>query len=428
MGRAGTKINPQAQWKRNLTATWVAEFVAIGAFTVVAPLLPLYVQELGVQGEEARVWAGTVLAAPAISMALFAPLWGLLGDRYGRKVMIIRALLGGSVVVALMGAVRNTQQLAALRLVQGALTGSVTAANALVASSTPRRRVGYALGMLWVAVYAGNSAGPILGGVIADAWGLPVACYVAGGLLFLAGIAVAALVREERRSASVRPVSAEGSKGADPTTDRPARPSLARLPGLRALGSVLTARLLTRMGALVLSPVLPFVILEITPEGAPVASITGLVSGAGAASGALGALWLGRLGDRKGHRAVLAVCAVVAGLSYLPQSGARTPAALLGWQAVTGLAMGGILTCITASLARLAPEGREGVIYGVEGTVSSIASVVGPMAGSLLTVWYGLRSPFFLAAGLYFLAALTAAGWRPPEAAWTFPEEALEQD
>ena len=72
-------------WRRNLVAIWFAELVAIVGFTVVSPLLPLYVRELGVQGEqEVRIWAGAVFSVQAVTMAIFGPIWGALSDRYGR--------------------------------------------------------------------------------------------------------------------------------------------------------------------------------------------------------------------------------------------------------------------------------------------------------------------------------------------------------
>ena len=123
--------------------------MAIVGFTVVFPILPLYVQELGVQGErEVRIWAGVVFSTHAVTMAIFGPIWGALSDRYGRKVMVERAMFGGALLMTLMGFAQNVEQLALLRTLQGMLTGTVTAATTLVATTAPRERVGYALGML----------------------------------------------------------------------------------------------------------------------------------------------------------------------------------------------------------------------------------------------------------------------------------------
>jgi DHA1 family multidrug resistance protein-like MFS transporter len=402
---------PLMGWKRNLAVTWLAEFVAVAAFVQVEAFLPLYVQELGVGGRlEERVWSGVVVAAPALTMALSAPLWGLLGDHYGRKLMVVRALLGGALVVGLMGTVASAEQLALLRLMQGVLAGSVTAANVLVASTVPHRRVGYSLGLLWVAVHAGASVGPVVGGAVVDSWGFPAACYLGSVLLLAAGGLVVGFVTDRPPGTRGQGEEAPGRGRTGTAGVRGNRLSLRQLLGVPALAGVLGARLFAGLAVQVLSPVLPFFVEEIAPPGAPVAWLTGLVSGAGAAAGAVGAFWLGRVGDRRGHWIVLLSCSVAAGLGHLPQGFAANAGTLLALRALTGLASGGMLTSIIASLATLSPPGQEGIVYGLEGTATSIANGLGPLLGSVAAAWLGLRLPFFIAAGLYCLAAVIVGG------------------
>lgn len=401
-------------WRRNLIAVGFAELVAVVGFTVVIPLLPLYVQELGVEGEqEVRIWAGVVLSAHALTMAVFGPIWGALGDRYGRKVMVERAMFGGALLIGLMGLARDVQQLVLLRALQGVLTGSVTAATALVATTVPRERVGYAVGLLQVAVYAGAAAGPTLGGVLSDSLGYRTTFWITGGLLFLAALGVVFFVREE-----FEPVVPSVGKQTAAATDRSKLPRrvwrrLAPVLGSSALLGVLGVRLMMRFGSSLLRAVLPLFVQEIAPTGARVATITGLISGTSAAAGALGALGLGRLGDRVGYRRVLVACAFASAACYVPQCFVNDPVWLLPLQVGTGLAMGGILASVSASLAKLSPEGREGLVYGVEASVVSVASAVGPMAGSVLMVWLGLRPPFLVAAGVFGLAGVVAGRLLP---------------
>jgi len=161
----GSRIN----WRHNLYAIFITELVAMAGFSVVGPILPLYIRELGVQSEDAvRLWSGIIFSAPAVTMTLASPIWGALSDRHGRKVMVVRAMFGGAIIIALAGLAQNVQQLAVLRAIQGALTGTVTAATTLVATTVPRRHAGYALGLLQMAIYAGASVGPVMGGLVAD--------------------------------------------------------------------------------------------------------------------------------------------------------------------------------------------------------------------------------------------------------------------
>jgi MFS family permease len=103
----------------------------------------------------------------------------------------------------------------------------------------------------------------------------------------------------------------------------------------------------------------------------------------------------------------------------VPQYFAGGTTALLFLQGGTGLAMGGILASVSASLARLSPEGQEGIVYGVQGTVISIAQGAGPMIGSVLMAWMGLRVPFLAAAALFAAAATVAFRLLPKDS----PEE-----
>ncbi len=402
---------PPSSWKHNLIVIWFAELVAIAGFTVIMPILPLYVRRLGVQGEQqVRLWSGVIFSAHAVTMAVFAPIWGALSDRYGRKVMVERAMFSGAVLIALMGFAQNVVQLVVLRLLTGALTGTVMAATALVATSAPRERSGYALGLLQMAIYTGASGGPLLGGLVTDWLGFRAAFLVTGGLLLVAALGVMFFIREDFEPI---PLPQEQTAATRPTLRRRAWNHLAPVLSLPALRGVLGTRLLMRLGARLLGPVLPLFIESIVPAGARVASITGVISGVSAAAGAVGAISLGRLGDRVGYRTILVICALVSVGCYVPQYFINHTTGLLFLQAGTGLAMGGILASLSASLARLAPEGQEGIVYGIDSSVVSVANSVGPLAGSGLAAWIGLRVPFLFAAGVFAVAGAVAARTLP---------------
>ena len=127
----------------------VSQLLATTAFMFVVPFMPLYVQQLGVEDAgNAAAWAGLINGASGASMAVVAPLWGRISDRLGRKLMLLRATLAAAVVVGSMGFVATPWQLLGLRLLQGTLTGTVPAATALVASTSPSERAGWRLGAL----------------------------------------------------------------------------------------------------------------------------------------------------------------------------------------------------------------------------------------------------------------------------------------
>ncbi|MCX7591100.1 MAG: MFS transporter, partial [Kiritimatiellae bacterium] len=86
-------------WKRTLACAFVAQILAIVGFSFCMPFLPFFIAELGVRGTAAQTWwAGIVMSATGVTLAIFAPLWGYLADRYGRRLMVMRAMFVGSVV------------------------------------------------------------------------------------------------------------------------------------------------------------------------------------------------------------------------------------------------------------------------------------------------------------------------------------------
>jgi len=421
-------------WQRNLAALWIGELIAIAGFSVTLPFLPYYVQELGITGvDQIAFWSGLVASAQGTTMALVAPIWGLLADRYGRKIMVVRAMFGGAVVIGAMGFTQNVYQLVVLRAIQGTLTGTVPAAMTLVVSSTPPARRGYAIGLLQMSIYLGSSVGPLLGGLIADQLGYRATFWVTGGLLFLAGVLVSALVREH----FVPPEDEKAQEGYPADAERPANGlpaeptrSKSRLwDGLllvlrtKALLSIFGIRMLMNMAFGIIAPILPLFLQTIAPPDVKVASLAGTIAGLASATSAGAAILLGRAGDRVGPRRVLLICGLLASLLFGLQAWAQSPTQLLILRASAGIATGGILASVSSLLAALAPKQRYGAVYGVDTSMMAAANAIAPMLGAALTASWGLSAPFLGAAAMYGLATLVVALTVPGKAGTGTPAE-----
>lgn len=386
-------------WQRNLYVIWLAEFMSVAGFSFVMPFLPYYIQDLGIRDlTQVELWSGVLYSAHAIPMAIFAPIWGTLADRYGRKPMVMRAMLGGAVVLGAMGFAQNVYQLFTLRLIQGMLTGTVAAATTLVAGSTPRDRSGYALGMLQMAIFGGSAVGPLIGGVVADTWGYRATFWVTGILLFLGGLTVWRFVQEE-----FTPPTPEERK-----RDGGLRGQIGLVLHSPGLPSMLSISFLAKLSTRILGPILALFVQSLLPVGARVASMTGLISGAQAAAGAAGSVTLGRASDRLGYRRVLVICAALGTVLFIPQFFVTTPWQLLVLQALLGFVMSGVLASISALMAHLSPEGHQGVVYGVDASLVAGANAVGPMLGASVAAGIGLRWPFLVSAAVFGLTTILA--------------------
>jgi DHA1 family multidrug resistance protein-like MFS transporter len=397
-------------WQRNLAVLWLGELIAIAGFSVTLPFLPYYVQELGITKlDQVAFWAGLLTTSQATTMALIAPVWGSLADRYGRKIMVARAMFGGALIIGAMGFVQNVYQLAVLRAIQGMLTGTVPAATTLVASSAPPQRRGYALGLLQMSVYLGSSAGPFLGGLIADSLGYRATFWVTGGLLLIAGVLVASLVREE----FTPPPEIVGADGRKRSTAPRMWDGLLLVFRTRPLMLAFGIRVLVRMGVQIVGPMLSLFIQGIAAPGAKIASLSGTIAGLSSAASAVAAIVLGRVSDRIGPRRILLTCSAASCVLYGLQAWVQTTTQLLILRTIGGIAMGGILASVSVLLAELAPKDRFGAVYGVDTSVVATANAIAPMIGAALTAAWGLSSVFLGAAALYGMAMVVVAAAVP---------------
>ncbi len=390
-------------WQRTLYIMFVAQmFTAVG-FSSIFPFLPLYVEDLGATtGLSVEFLAGAVFSAQAFSMMIASPIWGAIADRYGRKLMVERSMFGGAILLLLMAFVRSAEELVLLRTIQGLITGTVAAANALLASVAPRQRIGYAMGLLQVGLGTGVALGPLIGGLVADAYGYSTTFYVTAALLFSSGLLVLFGVHEDftpPEGVSRRPIFTREWL------------QILAMPGVSATYSM---RFLSQLGRMMIVPIAPLFIQTLLVDISRLNTFTGLVIGASSAATTLSAIYLGRLGDRLGHRRIVITSALIAALFYVVQSAVNAGWQLLVLQALVGVAMGGIIPAISALLANLTPSGESGAVYGLDNSINAGGRSVAPLLGSAVAVAFSLRATF-LATALLFLVTGIMAAWRLPE-------------
>ncbi|MGD8847829.1 MAG: MFS transporter [Desulfobacteraceae bacterium] len=390
-------------WKRTLYIMFYAQIVTAIGFSSVFPFLPLYVAHLGTRTHmSVELLAGLVFSAQAFTMMLASPFWGALADRWGRKIMVNRAMFGGALLVLLMGYVQSAEQLVLLRAIQGLVTGVIGAANALVAAAAPRERTGFAMGLLQVGMNIGLALGPVIGGLVAELVGYRATFFVTSFLLLTAGVLVLFGVKENFNP--LRPAD-HGRAGFFAAWQRVLAGSEVRI--------TYGIRFVSQLGRMMLIPVLPLFIQLLAADTTRLNIFTGFVVGAGSAAMTGGALALGRLGDRIGHRRIVIASTLAASVFYWLQSLVTTGWQLLMFHAMAGIALGGIVPSISALLVIQTQEGSEGSVFGLDHAVNAGARAAAPLMGAGVALWLGLRATF-AAAGLLFLFAGVSAMWSLP--------------
>ncbi len=389
-------------WRRNLIVCLFGSFTTIVAMTLLLPFLPLYVEQLGVSDQAAVVqWSGAAYGATFFTAALVAPLWGRLADRYGRKLMLIRASLGMAVAISLSGMAQDIYQLVGLRLLTGLLGGYASGSFLMVATQAPKARSAWALGTLSSGIMAGSLAGPLLGGVLPPLIGLRTTFLAAGAVIFVAFLATVGLIREEKRSPG--PAKAKERRG------------FAAVPDKGPLLAMLFTGMLLMLANMSIEPIITVYVEQLVADPAHVTIVAGLAMSAAALGSILSASRLGKLADRVGHWTVIIGCLAVSALLLIPQAFLSAGWQLVALRFLMGLSLGGLLPCVASVIRHSVPERVVGTMLGYSTSSQYAGQVAGPLLGGFVGGHLGMRAVFLGTAVL--MAAGAAFNWAAKPAA-----------
>jgi len=382
---------------------FTAQLLSALGFSMIFPFLPSFVKSLGsVYNLDITFLVGAVFSAQALTMTIFSPIWGAVADRFGKKLMVERALFGGSAIILLMAFSSSAEMLIALRAVQGMITGVVAAGNALVASIVPKERIGYAMGLLSVGLLLGIAVGPLFGGVLADAFGYEMAFYITSAFLFAGGVLVFVGVKEAKEDPSLLEKKKNLLSGWW---------ELLNAEGVRL---VYFLRFMSWLGRSVLVPYLPLFLATLALEEKMLNTATGLIIAVSAAAATLTSVYFGKLGDRIGHKKILIFSSTAVALVYLPQYFIHSFWWLLAFQALGGAFLGGVFPTLSALLNNYIKHGEEGSAYGFDNSIVGLARALAPMFGAVIVMWGGFRMIFIFTAVLFIFSAALAF-WKLPD-------------
>ncbi len=404
-----------SRWKQNLVFVWFGVFVGLVGAGFVFPFIPFYIKELGVVGEsKIAFYTSLTASATGLSLTITAPIWGTLADRYGRKPMFIRALIGAGVLILIMGLAQAVWQLVLLRFLMGAFAGTMGAAAALVASTTPRAKVGYALGVLQTGQFLANMLGPALGGFVAASLGIRESFIFCGALYMIAALLVVFFVREE-------PID---EASLDDSGHRAATggliQNLREVVSERQIVFVLVFLFCLWLSTTFVRPVMPisidnFAVAERVHIAVPgftgdlrEEAATGLVFSVIGLTSTIAALSVAPLGERFGYKNMVAFAAIMSGVLYplvAMADGLVSFALLLG---AVGLFQGATVPGTSALIAASAPEGKHGSTFGMAASMQSLALMLGPLGGGLVTGIAGINAVYVVIGIFIFVTGIVS--------------------
>lgn len=382
-------------WKKNLYVVFFAEMIVVTGMTFVIPFLPFYVKELGISNvEQAARWSGWLMGAPALSMIIVSPLWGSLADRVGRKPMIERAIFGGAISVFMMALATNVYQLLIIRIIQGVLTGTVAACNALVSASSPSRKMGFSLGLLQTGFFLGNFLGPLLGGISADILGFRNSFRITAALLFISGWLIFFLV-EEKFTPSVK------EKETIPFKKR-----VALFFNNGQLFIMFFILFLVQFSVHIISPIFPLFMETIVSNPKIVSTFTGLMFAITGLTSAFSSINVGKLIEKKPSNFLLTISLLGTGVFFLSHAFVTNTTQLILSRVGLGLFYGAIIPIANTIIGLSTPSQNRGKVFGLANSTTYLGNVLGPISGAFIMITFSLPAVFLFTGGLLLLAGL----------------------
>lgn len=353
--------------RRVVAVLAVGEFTVTAGLTIVVPFLPFHMAELGATPGTRPLWSGAALIAPAAALLVASPLWGWVGDRFGRRWMIIRALAGLGVSLMAMAVVTTPAAFVACRLAQGAFGGATDAAAAYLTARLPEGQQGRALGRLHAATAAGAVAGPLAGGFLAASYGYQ-ALFLAVAAAVLAAAVVAGLVLSD----TPRPAAASPRRDEALGLAR-----LARHPTTRACLLTGAAMNIATYGLItVLAPQVE----GIVGDTADATRWVGILQAITWVAALVGASWWGRQNDARSPVTSLGRAAVGCAVAVGAQALTVPVGAFVVLRLLQGASASAVVPSVYVAAGQLGAGGREGAHVG---TANSVL-VGGQIAGGLL--------------------------------------------
>ena len=382
----------EISWKDNLRIAWFGCFLTGASISLVVPFMPIFVEQLGIEGDQVAFYSGLAISVSAISAAVVSPIWGILADKYGRKPMMIRAGLAMTITMGGLAFVPNVFWLLFLRFLNGVFTGFVPNATALIASQVPKDRSGYALGTLSTGVVAGTLTGPFVGGFIAEIFGIRNVFLLVGGFLFLAAILTILFIKE-----NFQPLPKEKAL--------PTKELFTSVKYPFLLINLFLTSFVIQFAAQSIGPILALYVRDLGQKE-NLLFVSGLIVSSMGFSSMMSAGVMGKLGDKVGNHRLLVLAQGYSVCIYLLCANATSPFQLGIYRFLFGLGTGALIPGVNALLSKMTPKVGFSRVFAFNQVFFYLGGVIGPLAGSAVAGQFGYHSVFYATALCVALSCL----------------------
>lgn len=386
-------------WKVVLALLTCNVLFMSASYTMIIPFLPMYLtNELGVDDTSVSLWAGLSFSVTFFVSAVMAPIWGRIADRKGKRLMAMRASLLIAISYLLGGIVTSPEQLIIVRVFQGFASGLWPMDLAIMTLYAPQERLGFSLGIMQGTLTAGGVVGPLLGGVLAELFGMRTSFYIGGLALFINFLAFTFIIKEPPMPKSTVPLTAEEK---NPT-------HLWHIPILRTMMIVST---LAQMVLYILMPVITTYIKALAGSMDNIVFVAGAVFSLSGIAGAIAAPLWGIYGTRRTYFNSMFLAMLFGGIMFTLQGIPDTLMPFAVMQFGVGLFIAGIQPSLNAIIAQHTPPQLKGSVFGLLFSAQQIGGAAGPLLGGVVATYLGMHF-LFPAAGSILLVLALFVWWR----------------
>lgn len=360
-------------WHRTFYTMWLGSFITGAGYSMTMPFISLFINELGNFSRfQLNIYSGLAFAATFVSQAIVSPLWGNLADRKGRKLMCMRAAGVMAITIFCVGLAQNVWMIIGLRFLQGAFSGYINNATALMAGETPRSHSGWVMSAMATAGVAGNLVGPLLGGVLSGAFGYRIPFFITGGLMFLNFVSTSLLAKEH-----FKPIKKEKMK--------PLRQIFQELDNPGVIIAMFFTTMVVISSSMSITPIISLYVKSLMHNQGNVALVAGIVAATPGLGTLIAASKVGHTMDRIGPKVVLRTGLMVAFVLFIPMTFTHSAWSLAFWRFLLGLANAALNPAIQTVLTLDVPAEAFGRIFSVNQSFQAVGAVMGSLIGSVIS-------------------------------------------
>ena len=349
--------------------------------------------ELGATADNVSLWSGVTYAITFAISAFVSPIWGKLSDKMGKKPMIIRASFLLAITYFLGGIVRTPFELFLVRAFQGIASGLWPACLVMMSACVPKNKIGISMGLMQSANICGGIIGPLLGGILATAFGMRNSFYVGAVALSLITVTTILFIKEP-------PVAPEKEINKAQNTSY-----LSFIKDKNIL-ILLLCVCMTNLVILQIQPIVSLYVQQLSHNSDKAVLLTGFIMSLGGIAGALASPLWGKTGQKVGFYKTITLAFISAGL-LMSLQGVPNSLVLFGlMQFLCGLGFSGIFPSANSILVLLTPPSSRGMGFGSLFSAQMIGGALGPVIGGVIVSFMSFNTVYIISGSILFVIGI----------------------